>query len=120
MTDRWNSKLHTVDVVRPPKFFVPSGERTGSSSVEPRGRTWGIRERGDVGGTVRHSYRCPVHGLFDVDVARADVPDFVMCRAAVHGGQLHGTMERDQYCLSPAPWAGSFCGQGHAAGEVMS
>lgn len=41
--------------------------------------TWVLKERGDTGGTVRLEYRCPVHGLFAIDVPRAFSPDTARC-----------------------------------------
>lgn len=113
MSDRWNPRTVTVPTYHPPKFFVP-GDVPAGGAVEPRGKTWGIRERGDLGSTVVHAYRCPVHGLFDVRVPRSDVPDEVFC--AVH--DEHETMWNA--CGRTSPWAGSFCGQGIASGEVES
>lgn len=112
---RWNPKLRTVDVVHPPKFFVPgSTESAAPSSVEPRGKTWGIRVRGDTEGTVKHAYRCPVHGEFEVMVPRASVPNEVPCVVPIT------LYFGDEVCEFPSLWAGSTCGIGHAAGEVES
>ncbi len=78
--------------------FVPAGQ------VEaPSGKGWTIRRRGDLEGSIKHTYRCPVHGQFDAYVSRAEVPDEVRC-----GGT----------CGIASPWAGSLCGIGWAAGEV--
>jgi hypothetical protein len=119
---RWNPKLRTVDVVHPPKFFVPGSAETAPSSVEPRGKTWGIRVRGDTEGTVKHAYRCPIHGTFEAMVPRASVPDEVPCVVpAWFAPRRPGTVySGNEVCEAPSPWAGSTCGIGHAAGEVMS
>ena len=109
MSDRWNPKWVTRPVERPVKIVVPDGAPPASSSVEPRGKTWGIRRRGDLEGQVKHAYRCPVHGEFEAMVPRSDVPDEVVC------GSITGI-----FCGRTATWAGSSCGIGHAAGEVMS
>jgi hypothetical protein len=76
--------------------------------VEPRGKTWGIRRRGDLEGKVKHAYRCPVHGVFELEVSRSNVPDEVDCPMSCGMTPMKAT------------WAGSSCGIGHAAGEVMS
>lgn len=75
-----------------------------------------IRERGALDATVVHSYRCPVHGLVDARVPRDAVPDALNCAARIDFRIDQG----EQVCGQRATWAGSFCGQGHAAGEVMS
>jgi len=107
---RW----HTEDVTREPIFVVP-GASVGHSSVVPRGKTWGIRERGDTGKLVPHSYRCPECGLFEMRVPVSDVPDEVFC-----------PLERltdDGYaqrfvCGFNSPWAGSTCAIGVESGMV--
>lgn len=125
--DRWNPKLVTVTTEHPRKFVVPSGEPAGSSSVVPRGKTWGIRERGDLEGTVVHAYRCPVHGVLDSRVPRSDVPDAMPCPVRVdrwpeertYSEAITGPLtDLGGFCGLTSPWAGSFCGQGIAAGEV--
>jgi hypothetical protein len=130
MTDRWNPKWVSRPVARELKVFVPDGAPPASSTVEPRGKTWGIRRRGDVDGQVKHAYRCPVHGVFELEVSRSDVPDAVPCPMydVVHVDSailVDGTCESTwrvtgNACTNAAPWAGSSCGIGHAAGEVMS
>lgn len=122
--DRWNPKLVTTTTEHPRKFVVPSGEAPTSSAVVPRGKTWGIRERGDLEGTVVHAYRCPVHGVVDVEVLRARVPDEIVCPVEFslsrdeRGVYVMGFEHRDFVCGEMATWAGSFCGQGVASGEV--
>lgn len=131
MGDRWNPTIRTVTTVKPFKFFVPGdGEPVGES---PAGRTWTTRLCGDTTGTVKHSYRCPVHGVFDAMVPRSEVPDEVACTAArmMCNGSCGGPMDiecRDgcsdhpsqMECSRPSLWAGSICGIGHASGEVES
>jgi hypothetical protein len=113
MSYRW----HDEPVVRPGIWVVPSGP----VEVGPAGRGWTLRRRGDSEGTVVHSYRCPVHGVFDRHVSREDVPDSVACEARLgcHCGQsdckTYGCYDR---CREDSPWAGSLCGIGWAAGEV--
>lgn len=103
-------RFYDEPVVRPPVFVVPAG------AVEPRTSGWTVRRRGDTEGSVKHTYRCPVHGLVDAYVSRADVPDEVACPAMdpVDSIDLGGEIE----CSSRAHWAGSLCGIGFAAGEV--
>lgn len=125
MTDRWNPRLVTRPKERELKVFVPDGTPPATSTVEPRGKTWGIRRRGDLEGHVQHAYRCPVHGVFDRRVPRSEVPDSMPCptldRASIElmdaDGAVVATAER---CEASSPWAGSSCGIGHAAGEVTS
>jgi hypothetical protein len=116
-----------------PRFKpIRSFASVSSSIVEPRGKTWGIRSRGDQTGTVKHSYRCPVHGQFDAQVSRTEVPDEMPCSAedrclcleqGENRGQtcpVHDLGRCPNRCGLTSPWAGSQCGIGHAAGEVMS
>jgi len=118
---RW----HTEDVTREPIFVVP-GASVGHSSVVPRGKTWGIRERGDTGKLVPHSYRCPVHGVFDLRVPVSDVPDEAFCTASEHDGHAEPpccpTDEPCEWhavnCGRSSPWAGSTCAIGVEAGMV--
>jgi len=109
---RW----HTEDVTRSPIFVVP-GASVGHSSVVPRGKTWGIRERGDTGKLVPHSYRCPVHGVFDLRVPVSDVPDEVAC--TIETEHYDGvTRSLVAYCGLTSPWAGSTCAIGVESGTV--
>lgn len=102
---------HDEPVVKPIRVYVPSGETVTQA---PAGYT--IRLRGDREGTVVHSYRCPVHGLFDAHVRRSDVPDSAECdwESVV----LVSGWTKSVDCRLPSPWAGSLCGIGFAAGEV--
>jgi hypothetical protein len=81
-------------------FFVPGGDPGPAHVTQRHGYT--VRERGDVGGEVVHSYRCAEHGAADLRVPRAAVPDVASCPT----------------CGGEATWAGSSCGIGVAAGEV--
>lgn len=131
MSGRWIDE----PVIRPHVWVVPSGE---TEYVAPSGYT--VRVRGDCEGLVTHSYRCPVHGLFDASVPRAEVPDEVFCplrswsiagrdeeyasfEAAEDAARalrfdLSEVCVETQACADIAPWAGSLCGIGFAAGEV--
>lgn len=128
MSDRYSTVTREVPVERERNtVFVPGGAPSGSSSVEPRGKTWGIRRRGDTEGTVVHAYRCPVHGLVDVRVPRSHVPDDVPCPEVDNVGHYCSDppcLDCDrggvQECVETATWAGSQCGQGWAAGECKS
>lgn len=111
MSDRWNHRTVVVDTPHPPKFFVP-GEHGAESREHPAG--FKVRVRG-AGGTVVHAYRCPVHGLFDARVERANAPDEMLCMA---DDVTDPTIAN--YCGRVSPWAGSFCGQGKAAGECAT
>jgi hypothetical protein len=123
---RW----HTEDVTRSPIFVVP-GASVGHSSVVPRGKTWGIRERGDTGKLVPHSYRCPVHGVFELRVPVSDVPDEAFCTAEdrcvcleedpMMRGQccpVHDLGRRATHCGLTSPWAGATCAIGIEPGMV--
>lgn len=89
---RW----HETDVIKPLKFYVPSG------TVEaPAGRGWTARHRGDTGGFVLTEYLCPEHGRFEVLQPRADVPDAAPCQ-----------------CGAASPWSPSSVGIGVSSGEV--
>lgn len=48
--------------------------------------TWTLKLRGDPTGTIIHDYLCPVHGRFEAEVSRADVPDVMPCPR--HEGKL--------------------------------
>lgn len=112
-------------------------------TLHPRGFL--VRERGALSGTVVHAYVCPVHGVFDARVSREDMPDERACpmrarmpelvaetqdlsksyfRTEVVDGWERPIRGEDGlvivYCGLTSPWAGSFAGQGHAAGEVCS
>jgi hypothetical protein len=103
---------------KPIRVYVPSGETV---TTAPAGFT--VRRRGDTEGTVKHTYRCPVHGQFDVHVRRSDVPDAVACSRRL--SDLDSIVEYSRVdqsgslCGHTSPWAGSLCGIGFAAGEVM-
>ena len=121
MSDRWNHRTVVVDNVKPVRVFMPGD---APDSEHPAG--FKVRVRG-AGGTVVHAYRCPVHGLFDARVERADVPDEVACPSEQEL-DLHDCSLAEAYevinthgnarCGLTSPWAGSFAGQGIAAGEV--
>ncbi len=110
-------RFYDEAVPKPIRAFVPSGE-----TLEVRTSGWTLRRRGDLEGKVKHTYRCPVHGVFDAYVSRADVPDEVFCphRLSV----LDAIVEYSRVdpsgsvCGLASPWAGSLCGIGWAAGEV--
>jgi hypothetical protein len=121
MSDRWNHRTVVVDNVKPVRVFVP-GDAT--ESEHPAG--FKVRVRG-AGGAVVHAYRCPVHGLFDARVERADVPDEVACPLdditeldliGMSAAEGHEVVNAFEHCGLTSPWAGSFAGQGIAAGEV--
>jgi hypothetical protein len=107
---RW----HDAPVERSPIFVVP-GQPVGSSSVVPRGKTWGIRERGDTQKLVQHNYRCPVHGVFELRVSVADVPDEVFCPDGWTDPERWRSRE---FCGRTAHWAGSSCAIGIESGMV--
>ena len=122
MSSRWNHETHVVDTVRPIKVFVPGSP--AEETEHPAG--FKVRVRG-AGGLVTHAYRCPTHGLFDARVERASVPDEVACGAVVsfEEAMLRADAEakyreHGRYCGLTSPWAGSFCGQGKAAGECAT
>lgn len=110
-------------------------------SLHPAG--FRVRERGALEGTVVHAYRCPVHGLVDVRVPRADVPDVVSCTKisepptilvlapwkhnrdgtetwVSESGVEFRVKDGRVLCDCLAHWAGSLAGQGWAAGECRS
>lgn len=113
--------LHDEPVIRPTRVYSYCPER-------PLGRVSG------VGGSVIHAYRCPLHGLIDVEVPRRDVPDVVSCPEqswnVIGEDKEYPTFElasqgrmvslSAQRCGDDAYWAGSFCGQGKSAGDVSS
>lgn len=137
MADRWNPKWVTRPVERESKVFVPGddpsarnvllevfGGREVSSqhrvTMHPAG--FRVHERGALDAKVVHSYRCPVHGVVDVRVPRDAVPDALNCAELTESWaeDVNTGARMQMTCGRPAAWAGSFCGQGHAAGEVTS
>lgn len=112
---RWS----TEPVVRAPVFVVP-GDSSSSSSVKPMGKTWGMRVSGDVDKLVPHSYRCPVHGVFEQRVPASAVPDDAFCPMSAilrwrDGDNFH---ERGDVCGLTSHWAGSSCAIGIEPGMV--
>jgi hypothetical protein len=98
---------------------VVPGESVGSSSVVPRGKTWGIRERGDTGKLVPHAYRCPVHGVFELRVPVSEVPDEVFCSMVdLIGCAAEFPRTTTEHCGRSSPWAGSTCAIGIEPGLV--
>ena len=71
--------------------------------------TWTMKLRGDPTGTITHEYLCPVHGRFDVEVKRVEVPDSVTCSAwlwpaeDVHPSNHHYVPR----CGLSSPWSPS-------------
>lgn len=124
MGDRWNPTIRTVTTVKPFKFFVPGDSEAAGEPQRPAGRSWTTRRRGDTTGTVKHSYRCSVHGAFDAMVLRAEVPDAVACTSRLSSSEavtlFEGTDQTGSLCGRLSLWAGSTCGIGHASGEVES
>ncbi len=125
---RWTNE----PVTRAPIFVVP-GESVGSSSVVPRGKTWGIRERGDTAALrerlgveprrIPREFACPVHGRFVV-VATDDVFE-VACPAdedydftGMSAAEAHEIVNQLGYCGLTSPWAGSSCAIGIEPGMV--
>lgn len=152
--DRYSTVTREVPVDHPRNTAYPdvapaTGELSSQHRVSLHPAGFRVRERGALEGTVVHAYRCPVHGLVDVRVPRAEVPDKVACPAVDHREErpahTDGTRvylctplpasEWDSYpeenndpdhkalyrrCHLTATWAGSQCGQGWAAGECKS
>lgn len=134
---RWDTETRVVDVVAPTNKIVltQTGQATGDLNSQHRVTEhpagFRIRERGALDGTVVHQYRCPVHGVFDAKVDRADVPEEVACPSVetwfrevgehdpVIGGVPVVPMH-ERRCGLTAPWAGSLCGQGWSSGECKS
>lgn len=133
---RW----HTETVERSPIFVVP-GDSSGSGTLKPMGKTWGMRVSGDVDKIGPHRYRCPVHGVFELDVSVAEPPAEVSCnldswtpagtdleypteescRAAIRAacGRSDADMQLEtQRCGDTATWAGSSCAIGIEPGMV--
>lgn len=127
---RW----HNEPVTRQPIFVVP-GESVGSSSVVPRGRTWGIRERGDTAALrerlgveprrIPREFACPVHGRF----VRHETEDTfeVACVATLTlrdafcppTPEMHARWGTPgDTCGLTSPWAGSSCAIGIEPGMV--
>lgn len=124
MSINYNPKIVVRPRAKPARIVMTESQQ---GTVEPRGKTWGIRVRGDVSKVAPQTYRCPVHGDFVVEVPLSAVPDEQMCQAVEtrvvgYGGMLGGDeLYRDYLCGHASSWAGtSSCGIGHAAGEVES
>jgi hypothetical protein len=140
MTINYNPKITLRDRVKPARIVMTE---TQQGAVEPRGKTWGIRERGDLHKLAPQTYRCPVHGDFVVEVPLSAVPDVVPCHLyswSVAGGDKEYASQEEaaefalaagyypdqvgaletQRCAEDSPWAGSSCGIGVSSGEVES
>lgn len=125
---RWT----TDPVTRQPIFVVP-GDSVGSSSVVPRGKTWGIRERGDSPALrerlgleprlIPREYVCPVHGRFTREtddetllVRCESEPDFDFAgMSAAEACEVSNCLGS---CGLPSPWSGSSCAIGIEPGMV--
>jgi len=128
MSDRWNRPVVEVDRTKPTNRIVlgDRGEATGDLNSQHRVTThpagFRVRERGAIDGWVTHQYRCPVHGVFERQVLRAEVPDEVACSAEryehVPCSVNHIAKVLVLHCGLTAPWAGSQAGAGHSSGEV--
>lgn len=112
-------KWHNEMVQRQQIFVVP-GDSSGSGTLKPMGKTWGMRVSGDVDKLVPHEYCCPVHGRFTVQVRASDVPDAVECHHE-YGNRI-ATCVPPRYvpmvCRHRSPWAGSSCAIGIEPGMV--
>lgn len=137
--DRWNPKRVTIAT---PKFLRLVMTSTQQGTVEPMGKTWGMRVRGDVDKLAPQLYRCPVHGEFVREVPMSRVPDVLPCdleswsppgsdkeyatredaeAVCLEAGYQPGQARLETHrCAADSPWAGSPCGIGHAAGECES
>lgn len=125
MADRYSTITREVPVDKPRNTAYPDaapavGDLNSQHRVTEHPAGFRVRERGALDATVVHAYRCPVHGLVDVRVPRAAVPDVLNC-AEVYAlvGDFDGAPDKE-VCGRPATWAGSQCGQGWAAGECRS
>lgn len=99
----------------------------------PRGKTWGIRERGDTQALrerlgleprlIPREYVCPVHGRFTREtddeatwVACEVEPDFDFAgMSAAEACEVSNCLGS---CGLPSPWAGSSCAIGIEPGMV--
>lgn len=139
---RWDTETRVVDVAAPTNKIVltSTGQATGDLNSQHRVTEhpagFRVRERGALDGAVVHQYRCPVHGVFDARVDRADVPEEVACPldSPVEPCTFCGAMEgqpcapgcqeacsvSSARCGLTAPWTGSLCGQGWSSGECKS
>lgn len=146
--DRYSTSTREVPVDKPRNTAYPDaapavGDLNSQHRVTEHPAGFRVRERGALEGTVVHAYRCPVHGLVDVRVPRAEVPDVVPCplvswslpggdkeyatrEEVVELGRTLGYSDNElnnlesQRCADDCTWAGSQCGQGWAAGECRS
>lgn len=124
---RWYSE----PVTRSPIFVVP-GESVGSSSVVPRGKTWGIRERGDTAALrerlgveprrIPRDFACPVHGRFSRDAEESveEMPCPHLETDWIEPSQwvTESALVRWNVCGLTSPWAGSTCAIGIEPGMV--
>jgi hypothetical protein len=110
----------TTDPVTRQQIFVVPGDSSSNSSVRPMGKTWGMRVSGDTEKLVPHSYRCPVHGVFDLRVPASEVPDEVACPTVIGTLALLSMPPKyvDDYCGLTSLWAGSTCAIGIEPGMV--
>lgn len=79
--------------------------------------TWTLKLRGDPTGTIIHEYLCPLHGRFEAEVPRSDVPDDMPCPG------LEVLAGADQFrgygCGLDSPWSPSGITSRVKPGEVV-
>jgi hypothetical protein len=122
MSDRYSTITREVPIDRPRNTVFASvggasGELNSQHRVTEHPAGFRVRERGALDAKVVHTYRCYVHGPFDVEVPRSDVPDSVPCPEEDMRWDIEANFALVR-CKCKASWAGSSCGIGHAAGEV--
>lgn len=122
--DRYSTTTREIPVDRPRNTAYPdatsaTGELNSQHRVTLHPAGFRVRERGALDATVVHAYRCFVHGPFDVEVSRSDVPDSVPCPHEDMRWDCEANCAMIR-CRHRATWAGSQCGQGWAAGECRS
>ena len=91
--------------------------------------TWTLKLRGDPTGTIVHEYLCPVHGRFEAEVSRADVPDEMPCPgkkptrpAEKFALMMSGESEEEASwlgCNESSPWSPSGIASRVKPGEVI-
>lgn len=81
--------------------------------------TWTLKLRGDPTGTIIHEYLCPLHGRFEAEVSRADVPDEVRCEAMGPGAVRQGEQWHAVPCGASSPWSPSGITSRVKPGEVV-
>jgi hypothetical protein len=95
-------------------YTDPHSRGTGSIVTERKGYI--LRTRGEHNRLVRHDYRCPIHGVFEVMVRSGDVPESMPCPAEI----LTRVFTCTWICCMNSEYVTPTVAQGWSAGKVKT